>query len=239
MLFIGNSLTYVGNLPAVLDALSVSNGRPVVSDMIAKGGATLTERASDDIVEKVLKARHYQYVVLQERGGDFMCAFGPRSCEGSRTALNYIVELARAHAATPILLGTYQSNIGASEAIVQAEQRAAAECSVPYISVSDRLQLALAIAPTSQWFYSDGIHPGHDLILLEALLLLNQLTGPLPALAGFTVHGAMYAPQSHLPATVVGSAELAAVTDRSEYTYTAEAVAAVLAVANETTRLAN
>ncbi len=38
VLFVGNSLVYVGNLPAVFDALARRNGRPVQSDMLVKGG---------------------------------------------------------------------------------------------------------------------------------------------------------------------------------------------------------
>lgn len=47
VLFIGNSLTYVGNLPAVFDALSQANDRPTASDIPAQDGATLTQRLND------------------------------------------------------------------------------------------------------------------------------------------------------------------------------------------------
>ncbi|HET6913028.1 MAG TPA: hypothetical protein VFH71_06760 [Rhodanobacteraceae bacterium] len=58
ILFVGNSLTYVGNLPAVLDALATANGRRVQSDMIVKGGATLTQWLARGSVQKALNARH-------------------------------------------------------------------------------------------------------------------------------------------------------------------------------------
>jgi hypothetical protein len=47
LLFVGNSLTYVGNLPAVLDALAASNKKSLQSHMIVKAVATLTELVED------------------------------------------------------------------------------------------------------------------------------------------------------------------------------------------------
>jgi 3-polyprenyl-4-hydroxybenzoate decarboxylase len=54
VLFVGNSLTYVGNLPAVFEALSNANGMPVASDMIVQGGATLAQRLDDGSVAQAL-----------------------------------------------------------------------------------------------------------------------------------------------------------------------------------------
>ncbi len=36
VLFVGNSLTYVGNLPAVLEALATDNGKSLQADMLVK-----------------------------------------------------------------------------------------------------------------------------------------------------------------------------------------------------------
>ena len=36
ILFVGNSLTYVGNLPAALEALSTSNGKSVSVEMLVE-----------------------------------------------------------------------------------------------------------------------------------------------------------------------------------------------------------
>jgi hypothetical protein len=88
VLFVGNSLTYVGNLPAVLEALATDNGKSLQADMLVKGGATLTEWLESGAVQRVLNARHYDYVVLQERGNDFACGFGPQVCKDARHALH-------------------------------------------------------------------------------------------------------------------------------------------------------
>lgn len=66
VLFVGNSITYVGNLPAVYDALT---GQSVKSDMFVRGGALLTEFARDPRLEKAIATGGYRLVVLQEQGG--------------------------------------------------------------------------------------------------------------------------------------------------------------------------
>jgi hypothetical protein len=57
VLFVGNSLTYVGNLPGVFDALAAANGHASSSDMIAAGGATLTHWVEDGAVSRALATR--------------------------------------------------------------------------------------------------------------------------------------------------------------------------------------
>jgi len=96
VLFVGNSLTYVGNVPAVLSALAAANGKPFPSDMIASGGATLTQRVSDRSVVRALETNQYTALVLQERGGDLICSFGPDSCLQSRQAIKALAILAKA-----------------------------------------------------------------------------------------------------------------------------------------------
>lgn len=50
VLFVGNSLTYVGNLPATFAALANANDQRVHSAMIVQGGATLEQRVADGSV---------------------------------------------------------------------------------------------------------------------------------------------------------------------------------------------
>lgn len=113
-LFVGNSLTYVGNAPAVFSALAEANGAPIASDMIVKGGATLAQRVVDGSVARALDEKKYTATVLQERGGDLMCSFGPESCVQSRQALKALAALAKEKGVHVVLLGTYQSHPAAS-----------------------------------------------------------------------------------------------------------------------------
>jgi hypothetical protein len=202
VLFVGNSLTYVGNTPAVLDALASANGTSVSSDMIVRGGATLTQRADDGTVARALQERRYSDVVLQERGGDLMCAFGPTSCTQSRHALRRLVSLARRSGARVFLLGTYQPDPMASRQLVVAEAAAAREAGIPYVDVSSSLATATVMAPGGDWFAADGVHPGPALALLNAALLHQALLGKPPGLAAFTVDAPIYGTSSGLVETL-------------------------------------
>lgn len=195
VLFVGNSLTYVGNLPAVFSTLARANGRGVHADMLVKGGATLTRWLDSGAVRRALVARHYDYVVLQERGNDFACGFGPQVCKDSRHALRALSSAIRADHGRPILLGTYQLGREASQAIVAAESKAAHDNGLPYIAVSGRLNEGREQFPYVDWFAKAG-HPGHDLVLLEAVLLYKQLYGTVPLANALHVRAPMFVPGS-------------------------------------------
>lgn len=195
VLFVGNSLTYVGNLPAVFGALAGANGHPVHTDMLVKGGATLTQWLDSGAVQRALEAGRYDYVVLQERGNDFACGFGPQVCRDSRHTLRALCAAVRANGARPILMGTYQIGQKASEAIVAAESKAAHDNGMPYLSVSGRLDEGRRKVPYADWFAKAG-HPGHDLVLLEAVLLYRQLYGTMPEAKALDVRAPMFVPGS-------------------------------------------
>lgn len=231
LLFVGNSLTYVGNLPAVLDALAASNKKPLQSDMIVKGGATLTERVADGSVERALAAKHYDYVLLQERGGDMICAFGPTSCKDADASLGVLARIAVTHGAEPILLGTYQAMPQVSRELVGAESAAAARLSMAYVPVSDRFQAAIDSAPAAEWLFADHAHPGHDLVLLEAALLYRQVFGALPNPGGFSVHAPMYGPNTKFSVPSPTSHSVSSQDVAPLHIYTAGRVAIALAIA--------
>lgn len=195
VLFVGNSLTYVGNLPAVLESLASSNGKPLQAGMLVKGGATLTQWLDSGAVPKALQARHYDYVVLQERGNDFACGFGPQACKDSRHALHALAGIVRKAGAKPILMGTYQVSHNASEALVAAESKAARANDLTYLAVSKRLNLGRERVPYDDWFAKAG-HPGHALVLLEAVLLYQQMYGVLPEAKALEVRAPMFVPGS-------------------------------------------
>jgi hypothetical protein len=52
VLFLGNSITYVGNLPAVFASLCDASGHKCSVEMLVKGGAALRERVIDDSLGK-------------------------------------------------------------------------------------------------------------------------------------------------------------------------------------------
>ena len=202
VLFVGNSLTYVGNTPAVFAALSSESSHPVASEMIVAGGATLAQRVRDGSVERALASRRYSVLVLQERGGDLLCAFGPDSCSDSTKAIGTLAAIAKAHGARAVLLGTYQAMPKMSAALVQAESAAAADAGIPYAEVSETLQQLQARMPANRWLAPDGMHPGPDLALLNAIVLYRAIHHAAPATMPLAVRAPIYGIDSGLDATL-------------------------------------
>lgn len=198
VLFIGNSLTYVGNTPAIYSAIAAVDGLEIKSDMIVRGGATLTERVADGAVARALASRKYAAIVLQERGGDLACFFGSESCLQSREAITALVKLAREHGAKVVLLGTYQPNPSASALLVEKESSVASEAHIPYIEVSEKLRVLQNTFPKLPWLAEDGMHPGAALALLNAMLIYRTLHESPPPDAPITVRAPIYRIKSGL-----------------------------------------
>ena len=202
MLFVGNSLTYVANTPAVYSALATANGHPTRSDMIVRGGATLAERVADGSVERALSRGGYTTLVIQERGGDLTCSFGPDSCAQSRTAIAALAGRAREQGTDVVLLGTYQSHPAASRAIVEEERQAAAEAGIAYAEISGKLQALRGAEPELAWFAEDDMHPGKDLALLNAMVLYEALHGDMTYVGRLCVSAPIYCTVSGLDETL-------------------------------------
>lgn len=228
VLFVGNSLTYVGNLPAVFTTLANDNGHAAQAGMLVKGGATLTEWLDGGAIQRALKASHYNFVVMQERGNDFACGFGPQACRDSRQSLQTLARIVRTGGAKPILMGTYQVDDEASTALVAAESRAADANGMPYIAVSPRLNEGRKQFAHFDWFAKAG-HPGHDLVLLEAVMLYRQLYGALPRANALTVRAPMFVPGSQFaPPAPLSMPLLPAISLAGGYEYAPNEVEAVI-----------
>jgi hypothetical protein len=67
VLFLGNSYTYVNDLPATFGKLAASGGRPIETAMVANGGETLDGHAASQDSLSRIASRPWSYVVLQEQ----------------------------------------------------------------------------------------------------------------------------------------------------------------------------
>ena len=231
VLFIGNSLTYVGNVPAIYSTLAIANGHRVASDMIVQGGATLAQRVADGSAARALSAQKYTALVLQERGGDLICSFGPESCIESRAAIKILAKLAHNQGVRVVLLGTYQPNQSVSRILVQREVAAAGEAGITYVEVSEKLQQLRSVAPELEWFAADGVHPGKDLALLNAMLVHRALHGAFPKPDSFTVTAPIYRATSGLTEALRSAYAPAALPDTpGEVRYTRDTLENLLSV---------
>lgn len=66
ILFIGNSYTFVNNLPRLVSALAASADRPMMTKMVANGSMTLAGHWQDGQALATIRRGNWDYVVLQE-----------------------------------------------------------------------------------------------------------------------------------------------------------------------------
>jgi len=184
VLFVGNSVTYVNNLPAVFEAIAAKQpDQPVYrSDLVAHGGATLTDHFRDSRLRGLVASAQYDVVVLQERGGDDLCVLASEdretdSCKALVDSHLQLAKLAREHGARVLYLGTYQFSPQASRALVRAESRLSKQMAAEYVEVSERLRNLRQSAPQLPWLDTDQAHPGLATTALMAVLLYDQLAG--------------------------------------------------------------
>jgi hypothetical protein len=233
VLFLGNSITYVGNLPAVLSAVCEASGHRCPAEMIVQGGGTLSERVADHSLERAAANGPFEFVVLQERGGDLIGASmtAARAKEAAGTAAATLVSAAHPQAMNPVLLGTYQTEPEASRQLVSAERELAARLDSPYVPISNYLACGRRAHPSMRWFYEDGVHPGPDLTLLMAVLLHREMFGSWPTVRDIEVRAPLYRNPSGLNANGFASAQPVVPGTPVSFIYHAATVRLVLDVA--------
>lgn len=133
---------------------------------------------------------------MQERGGDALGAFGDASQKQVQSSLQELAHMAAMHSVKAISLGTYQPSPQMSTALLETERAVAMQASIDYLDVQTSFMGGKTAHPNAEWLYADKGHPGHDLILLEAVLLFRHLFDTLPKAIEFTVNAPMYKPNS-------------------------------------------
>lgn len=154
-----------------------------------KGGATLSDRLAADPHASPLRASAFDFLVLQERGGDLLGGFGEAVRVRAVEAATRWVMLARERGVEPILLGTYQGLPDVARALVAAEADLAQRLGATHVAVSERFVAGRAAAPDLPWLAADGMHPGPALTLLKAVLLFPLICGRSPEPRGFALPG--------------------------------------------------
>lgn len=108
VLFVGDSLTYVNNLPALYSAIAQSKGVCVAAAMVASGGESLKNHWESGDVVKALRMRRWDFVVLQDQTtfGEVYLVNGRAHVHDASNFFIYgrkLVERIRAAGAVPVL----------------------------------------------------------------------------------------------------------------------------------------
>lgn len=177
VLFVGNSYTFVNDLPKMFSELSRSGGHQVEVGMIAEGGWGFDDHVKSMRLSETLAASQWDYVVLQERSQN-------PSVEYSRINFMYpsartLVKLVRMNDATPMFFETWAHQGGYPEngmpdyesmqyETSQGYLRIASELNVPLVRVGFGWFRALRMYPDLELWQEDGSHPSEQGTYLAA-----------------------------------------------------------------------
>ena len=175
VLFIGNSLTYTNDLPAVVRAIAAEAGDDLVVASAAGPNLALIDHlhGATDAVARIRSAR-WDYIVLQQ---------GPTTVQMCRDSLigwtRAFDTLARAAGARPALLMTWPPAgepelFDATRVSFQEATRAVGGVFIP---AGEAWRIALAADPRLGLYGPDGFHPSTVGTWLTAFVIVERLTG--------------------------------------------------------------
>jgi len=177
ILFIGNSLTYVNDLPAMLCGLARSAGRAAVCETVAKPDYSLEDHWNEREARTAI-GRGWDVVVLQQ---------GPSALPESRRLLiayakRFDAEIRKA-GARPALYMVWPSlaRRGDFPGVSQSYAAAAKEVNGLLLPAGEAWRAAWAADPKLPLYGPDGLHPSVAGTYLAALVIYGQLFGePAP-----------------------------------------------------------
>jgi hypothetical protein len=177
VLFIGNSYTFVNDLPTTFAQLAKSGKHKVEVGMSAQGGRTLADHVKSTDTQNALNSKKWTYVVLQEQsqipsvGGSRMYTMYP----AARTLVKQIRDLG----ATPLFFLTWAHRDGWAEygmsgyesmqyQIDNGYYGIAQELNVTVVPVGSAWMAIVRAHPEVTLWQNDGSHPTEEGTYLAA-----------------------------------------------------------------------
>ncbi|WP_296659437.1 hypothetical protein [Paraburkholderia sp.] len=176
VLWVGDSRTYIGNLPEVYRALvKAVDQRDIRADMLVETGGDLDERVRSQALARELKKQRFDAVILQERGNLASCMLdksvrNDAGCKASAAAFANLARIARANGARVYVMGTHQESLMANRIVNRAEAITSVRIKADgHVPTGMAYLMAQQIQPGFRWVTAgDGFHPDRDLTLLMA-----------------------------------------------------------------------
>ena len=186
VLFIGNSLTYQNDLPAVLSAVAASAGDTIHTRMVAFANFALEDHWNEGGASRALSGQRWDYVVLQQ---------GPSSLPENQVHLATwsakFAPLITAAGARPVLYQVWPTRSRPQDfpGVKAAYQNAATGIGGLFAPAGEALRAALAETPELPVLDVDGFHPTALGTLLAAYVIYERVRGrpvtDLPVPPGF------------------------------------------------------
>ena len=182
VLFIGNSYTFVNNVPALVEAFSRhAGGPPIEAEMLVAPGAFLADFVEAGTVLERLARESWDVVVLQELGGHLACLGtaqrpAPVECTSSVAAHRKLAKASRARGAEVIVFGTWSMTEGVQGVVSSGTRRVASSTKGKAVDVGWMLERARRADPDIELFVPDK-HLAPAGSVLAAVALWQAITG--------------------------------------------------------------
>jgi hypothetical protein len=174
VLFVGNSFTYVNDLPAIVAAMSRAAGGPKIDyRMVAFPGFSLEDHWRQGDARRAISDGPWDYVVLQQ---------GPSaSDDGREVLLEYarrFAPLIRKAGATPAFYGVWPASVRTQDFAGAAEsyRQAARVVQGVLLPAAEAWERAFRRDKSVALYGPDGLHPSPEGSYLAALVVYSGLT---------------------------------------------------------------
>ena len=180
ILFIGNSLTYANDLPAMVCAMAKAAGKTATCESVAKPDYGLEEHWNEREARRAI-ARGWDVVVLQQ---------GPSALPESRRLLidyarRFDAEIRKTGAKTALyMVWPSRARRGDFPAVSQSYAAAAKDVNGVLLPAGDAWRAAWAMDPELPLYGPDGFHPSTMGTYLSALVIHEQIFGSPPPAEG-------------------------------------------------------
>ena len=168
VLFIGNSYTYVNDLPGVFKQLACSGQHLVEIGSLVQGGWTLADHVSDSNTQSELGTGEWDYVVLQEQS--IVPALEQTRTQYMYPAARTLVKMIQDIGAEPVFFMTWGHRDGVPEYGLKDYDSMQNEIIFGYLTIADELSIPVAPVgftwkqvreeyPEINLWQDDGSHP--------------------------------------------------------------------------------
>lgn len=177
VLFVGNSLTYVNDLPGMVARISATLGTPVETHSVVHPDYGLEDHWNDGVVQRMLADQRWDIVVLQQ---------GPSSLPESGTNLvefaGRFARLIRARGACPAVYMVWAEAAypRSFDAVRDHHRQAADSAHAQFLPAGEAWRAAWRRDPAFAFYSPDGLHPTPLGTYVAALTITAALTGRSP-----------------------------------------------------------
>jgi hypothetical protein len=217
VLFIGDSYTYVNDLPTTFADLAWAAGRRVDAVTLASGGETLGGHVADSATESTISSENWNTVVLQDQSEDPAVA-NYRAGE-MYPAVTELAQLIRNAGAEPLLFQTWGHETGwpaaglysyssMQAAVDEGYLGIAAELAIPIAPVGDAWQTVVAQQANPMLWQDDGVHPTTAGTYLAACVFYASIFRQSPVGLGY--HDGLSDPEAAMLQRVAAATTLGA-----------------------------